>query len=266
LQQEKFMNTGLNDEATQVHLKQLAEQCFRNLRLKRGGHKTSVEGLCLMEAVAFFAGEPDSEYPQCTSPVLAEIGRRLNDLLSDEERQLLIPLIPRLLDTRSTTEHDSGRACLMIDLTIREIVPMGLHAVGWTDLADQLRSIGPIIDPASAAAASEVVQAVQEEAFTRASASYASYASYASDGSSDASDASYASASAAYAAYAAAASAAYAASAAAAAAAEYASASASAAASASYASASASSAAAVAHRSIIEATVRAYEQCILLPA
>jgi hypothetical protein len=67
--------------------------------LERGSHTTPDEGMCLLEAVAFIAGEDFSDNPECVSPVLAELGRALNDLLPDKPRQQLIPLIPKLIGT-----------------------------------------------------------------------------------------------------------------------------------------------------------------------
>ena len=46
------------------------------LLLANGGHKSADDGMCLMEAVAYVAGEPHSDSPACASPILASIGRR----------------------------------------------------------------------------------------------------------------------------------------------------------------------------------------------
>jgi hypothetical protein len=82
-----------------------------------------------MEAVAYVAGEPHSDHPACASRVLTSIAIRLNDRFSDEERQLLAPLIPRLVGTRSTLDVDRKRSFAMVDASIRELVPLGLDAV-----------------------------------------------------------------------------------------------------------------------------------------
>jgi hypothetical protein len=57
-------------------------------------------------------------------PVLNVFGGSLNARLTDEERQLLAPIIPRLIDSRSTPEVEFRRACLLIDGILRRIVPM----------------------------------------------------------------------------------------------------------------------------------------------
>jgi hypothetical protein len=67
--------------------------------LERGKHRRLEEGMCLLEAVAFIAGEDFSDEPKCVSPVLAEFGRTLNDFLPDGARQRLVRLIPKLVGT-----------------------------------------------------------------------------------------------------------------------------------------------------------------------
>lgn len=81
-----------------------------NFRLLYGSHSTADDGLCLMEAVAYIAGEPHSDHPACASPVLSAIGRSLNDRFRDDERQLLVPLIPRLVGTHAPRSISSDAA------------------------------------------------------------------------------------------------------------------------------------------------------------
>ena len=39
------------------------------LVLQKGAHRSAAEGMCIMEAVAYVAGEPFSDHPSCASPV-----------------------------------------------------------------------------------------------------------------------------------------------------------------------------------------------------
>lgn len=71
----------------------------RRMVLSKGSHQTKTEGLCAAEAVALIGGEPHSDHPKCLSPVLGEAIRWINDVMDDEARQLLIALIPDLIDT-----------------------------------------------------------------------------------------------------------------------------------------------------------------------
>jgi hypothetical protein len=52
-----------------------------------------------MEYVSLLAGEMWTDEPKCTHPVLTDVARHVNDLLGDDQRQELLPLIPRLIGT-----------------------------------------------------------------------------------------------------------------------------------------------------------------------
>jgi hypothetical protein len=196
------------------------------LVLQQGSHETREAGMCAMEAVAWLAGEPHSDHPQCACPVISRFIIRVNDRLGEDARnRLLKPFLRLLVGSKATREVEIRRGFVAADYAVRVFVPARLSRLGKKELADRLRSVGRIDSEASARAA----RVVAEQVYTDA-ASAASYAAYA------ASAASYA---AAYAAYAAASAAAYAAASAAASAASYAAAYAAASAAASAASAAA---------------------------
>ena len=69
------------------------------LHLAEGKHDSRADGVCLLEAVAWYASEDHSDAPVCVSPVLRIYGTRLNDVLPDGRRQELKPLIPVLVGT-----------------------------------------------------------------------------------------------------------------------------------------------------------------------
>jgi hypothetical protein len=94
-------------------------------------------------------------------------GIKLNDYFNDEERQLLVPLIPLLVGTRTDRTSRLRRAHMLVDATIREITPMAYDALGWTDLATQLREIEPIKDAQSARSAHSIVIGVRDETHKR---------------------------------------------------------------------------------------------------
>jgi hypothetical protein len=105
-------------------------------------------------------------------------GIKLNDYFNDEERQLLVPLIPLLVGTRTDRTSRLRRAHMLVDATIREITPMAYDALGWTDLAAQLREIAPIKDAQSARSAHSIVIGVRDETRKRkATATYDAAAS-----------------------------------------------------------------------------------------
>lgn len=65
--------------------------------LSRGKHRSPRRGACFMEFASFLAGERWSDHPSCTHPLLAQLAREVNDLISDARRQELLPLIPSVV-------------------------------------------------------------------------------------------------------------------------------------------------------------------------
>jgi hypothetical protein len=68
--------------------------------LSRGKHRSSRTGACFMEFASYLAGEPWSDSPQCTDPMLAHLARAVNDQLSDDRRGEIATEIPRVIGLR----------------------------------------------------------------------------------------------------------------------------------------------------------------------
>jgi hypothetical protein len=62
-----------------------------------------------MEYVSLLAGEPWSDRPDCTHPLLAHEARVANDLLLDRDRPRLVPLIGRLFGTAEDSDEIRAR-------------------------------------------------------------------------------------------------------------------------------------------------------------
>jgi hypothetical protein len=58
-----------------------------------------------MEMASFLAGERWSDHPACTHPLLAELARLVNDVVSDRWRSALVPLIPSVIGLTSDDPH-----------------------------------------------------------------------------------------------------------------------------------------------------------------
>jgi hypothetical protein len=145
----------------------MTNDAYLDRPLLSGFHATYEEGACLLEAVAHVAGLPHSGAPVCTCPVLAAFGRTLNDAIDDDttRTRLLAPLVPKLLDTRSTPEVERRRAYIAADWVIREIVPMWLDVhPELTEHATALRALPEIVDPATAEAARAALYATTNAA------------------------------------------------------------------------------------------------------
>ena len=139
------------------------------LALKSGGHKGINDGLCVMEAVAYVAREPWSDHPQCACPVIAAFMRSWNDgMRSDEERELLKPLIPLLVDSKSTPEIENKRAWMACDWLVRTHCPAFLELAGLEDHANALRGADELVDDVSANKSSAAWSAARSAAWSAA--------------------------------------------------------------------------------------------------
>ncbi|MCC7063559.1 MAG: hypothetical protein IT456_12195 [Planctomycetes bacterium] len=113
--------------------------------LRRGAHPTRELGMCAMEMVAWLAGEPHSDEPSCTCPVLAALVRACNDTLSDEARNRhLRPLLPLLVNTRGSAACERARGLLAQDVLVRKLTPALLRQKRRHEEANLLASLPPI--------------------------------------------------------------------------------------------------------------------------
>jgi hypothetical protein len=65
--------------------------------LSRGKHRNPSRGACFMEYTALLAGEAFTDHPRCVDEELGAVLRGANDLLSDGDRSLLVPLLGRAI-------------------------------------------------------------------------------------------------------------------------------------------------------------------------
>jgi len=113
------------------------------LVLRSGAHSSPSEGVSLMEAVSAIAGEPWSNSPNCTSPVIAAYARSLNDWLPDDVRQRLKAYIPRLVGT-AAPELELRRAFVCADAAVRVFAPLALSGAGLVEEAAKLGALAPV--------------------------------------------------------------------------------------------------------------------------
>lgn len=101
--------------------------------LAAGAHDADEGEACVMEYVALLAGEPWSDRPECTHPLLAHEARMANDLLSDADRPRLVPLVGRLFGT--TEDSPDLRARLRIEQARQTMRLLEPGTRGRVDLA-----------------------------------------------------------------------------------------------------------------------------------
>jgi len=112
------------------------------LRLAKGAHDSFARGASVMEAVAYVAGEPFSDHPQCASPVVGAFLRAWNDRLDDETRQRLTPYVVRLVGTAGSDEDERRRRDMLWEWVLGTLVPTWLETAGMHAEAKDVRAQG----------------------------------------------------------------------------------------------------------------------------
>ena len=113
---------------------------LKEVTLGQGSHETREEGVCLMELVAWLAGEQHSHFPACTSPALADYATFANDHLPDGPRQRLINLAPRLVGT-SCPHCEENRVNTVILTMLKYTVCPALQARSMSTQAEELEAL-----------------------------------------------------------------------------------------------------------------------------
>ena len=112
------------------------------LVLTRGSHVSREQGVCLMEAVAWWAGEGHSAAPRCVSPVLREFGLSWNDgIPSNDARNQLKRYVPLLPGTHTGPADDEVRSWMALDWLVRVHAPAWLRLAGLIQQAAQVEAL-----------------------------------------------------------------------------------------------------------------------------
>ena len=139
------------------------------LVLRSGIHTSSSDGVSLMEAVSALAGEPWSNSPSCTSPVIAAYARSLNDWLPDDARQRLKAYIPRLVGT-AEPDLELRRAFACADAAVRIFAPLAFAAAGLVEEVAKLGALAPVDRESAESARSAAESAESAELAARSAA------------------------------------------------------------------------------------------------
>src|SRR5579859_2765923 len=133
-----------------------------------GQHKTRKQGMCVMEAVAYIAGEKHSDHPKCACPILSTFLRIWNDTIKndDRRRELLGQFVFRLPGTKASPEIEVRRSFMCLDWLVRVHTPAFLDLCpALSEHAESLRNLAEITDMTSAIAAGKQVAAVRDAAW-----------------------------------------------------------------------------------------------------
>jgi hypothetical protein len=140
---------------------------LENVVLLSGKHKES-DKMCAMEAVAWLAGESWSDAPACACPVIGSFMRNWNDGISSEKTrtQLLLPLLERIVGTRSSLAVEQKRRWLIVDWEMRTRVPSFLRLLpSLKSHAKALEGMPEIVDINGLIAAREFASAARDAAW-----------------------------------------------------------------------------------------------------
>jgi hypothetical protein len=93
--------------------------------LSRGKHRDPARGACFLEYTSLLAGEPFSDEPACVDRELAAVLRRANDLLGDEARARLVPLLGRAMGLVVPVDRPRPAAGLTADQVDPALAELG---------------------------------------------------------------------------------------------------------------------------------------------
>lgn len=77
--------------------------------LSRGNHYNPQQGACVMEMVSYVAGEDWSDTPECTNTELAFLAQKVNDFVSDDNRNAIALMVPRFIGTSKLKNSSFNR-------------------------------------------------------------------------------------------------------------------------------------------------------------
>ncbi len=167
----------MTTSSTTVHDRLALLKGREDLLIAHGAHKPPTTNgsivpsgeACVLELVAWAAGEPWSDHPACTSRVIGSFMRSWNDRIQDDERRtrLLAPLIPLVLNTAASPTIERRRGYMLADWAVRIRLPMLMDRLGHTEEAAELRALPEIVNAASANAGRIVARRIRADARIR---------------------------------------------------------------------------------------------------
>jgi hypothetical protein len=123
-----MMNTELQDATLDA------------IKLDKGRHKSVAEGMCVMEATAWLAGEKHSDGPLSACPVLGAYLRPLSDNATFSQRQDLLPFIPRLIGSTSK-RYMNRRAQYLVRQAVTVFLPLMYKELQRPEIAAPLHKL-----------------------------------------------------------------------------------------------------------------------------
>ena len=118
-----------------------------------------------MELVSWLVGDEYTDHPACTCPVIGAFMRSWNDSLPDEDRTaILLPLLPKVIDTRGSAALAERRSLMAADWLVRTHTVAWLRLAGLTTQAEALASLPEITSMAQVPSIRGPIKAVRKDA------------------------------------------------------------------------------------------------------
>ena len=115
---------------------------LRELQLSAGAHQSLEDGMCVMEAVSYLAGEAFSDSPKCSCPVIGSFLRTWNDGLNNKDRQMLKEFVPLLVNSKSTVAVERKRHQMIGNWFYKVWTPSFLDLAGLNKHAKESQRLG----------------------------------------------------------------------------------------------------------------------------
>lgn len=114
------------------------------IKLSHGKHDSAKDGLCVMECVAYVAGEPHTDHPECACPVVTEVAIYANDYYQPQHGEALARRVVELAGSKVGPTPTHARIYFLSDYVFRIALPAAFHAENPA-LAAILRAL-PVFD------------------------------------------------------------------------------------------------------------------------
>lgn len=114
------------------------------IQLSTGAHDTPDNDMCVMECVAYVAGEEHSDKPQCACEVVTQVAIYANDNYLPALGEGLARRVVELAGSKVDMEARIERTYFLVDQVVRSLLPAAFQATA-PDIAAKLRAL-PVID------------------------------------------------------------------------------------------------------------------------
>jgi hypothetical protein len=118
------------------------------IKLSKGNHESPNEGMCIMECVAYIAGEAHTDHPKCASPVCTSYAIRVNDKSTSKQRDTLTKFVLRLAGSKND-ELEVERFLILLNAATHKFLPFVYRQHGHAAFAVAAESIPAVKDPST---------------------------------------------------------------------------------------------------------------------